>query len=254
MESIMNTLAGSIQAMRKEKGMTQEELANRLGVTFQAVSKWENSKAAPDVLLLPLLADIFDCTIDALFNREVTHVQPEVEPHYDLCTEFPWPDDDVLRGVVCHGRKILQKTDGVVNGFVFQVKGEICGGVRSECNISVHGPVSGGTKAGGDTSIWGGVSGGVSCTGNMGVQGNISGGVVCSGDLAVQNGISGGITTSGDITCRGNINGKVSAEGKISVTGNIKADKVTAGADITCHHLECEKVVGNVSTDDEEDE
>lgn len=253
MNSIQDIMANRIQTLRKENGLTQEELANRLGVTFQAVSKWETGKAAPDILLLPLLADIFDCPIDALFARESKLVNVVEEPHYDLCTEFPWPDDDVLRGVVCHGRKILKKTDNLED-FTFQVKGEIRGGVRSECNLSVHGPVSGGTSSEGNTSVWGGVSGGIVCQGDLAVQGGISGGVVCSGDLAVQNGISGGVNTAGDLTCRGDITGKVNAEGDISVTGNIKADKVTAGADVSCHHLECEKVVGNIRVDEKEEE
>ena len=47
--------------------MTQEELADKLGVSFQAVSKWENAQSAPDISLLPLLAETFRCTIDDLF-------------------------------------------------------------------------------------------------------------------------------------------------------------------------------------------
>lgn len=59
-----------IAHFRKEKGMTQEELANRLGVTGQAVSKWESGQCCPDVALLPTLADIFGVTIDTLMGRE----------------------------------------------------------------------------------------------------------------------------------------------------------------------------------------
>ena len=56
-----------IKAARIAKGMTQEELADKLGVSFQAVSKWENAQSAPDISLLPLLAETFRCTIDDLF-------------------------------------------------------------------------------------------------------------------------------------------------------------------------------------------
>ncbi|MBR4867210.1 MAG: helix-turn-helix domain-containing protein [Clostridia bacterium] len=251
---MQNIIAKRIQTLRREHGLTQEELAEQLGVTFQAVSKWETGKAAPDIILLPLLADIFDCPIDDLFARKSKLVTVVEEPHYDLCTEFPWADDEVLRGVVCQGRKILQKTDGLVDRFTFEVKGEIRGGVRTECNLAVYGDVSGGTSAGNNTNVWGGISGGVHCGDNLAVHGNISGGVNCGGALAVQNGISGGVSTAGDITCRGDITGKVTADGDINVTGNIKADKVTAGADITCHHLECEKAVGNIRVDEEEEE
>ncbi len=50
--------------------MTQEELSQRLGVTPQAVSKWENEVSCPDIMLLPDLADVFDITIDELFRGE----------------------------------------------------------------------------------------------------------------------------------------------------------------------------------------
>ena len=52
-------LAANIQKYRKKSSLTQEELAQELGVTFQAVSKWENAKSAPDILLLPIMADLF---------------------------------------------------------------------------------------------------------------------------------------------------------------------------------------------------
>ena len=61
MENICNILATNIQTYRKKSGMTQEELANKLGVSFQAVSKWENAKSLPDILFLPVLADLFNC-------------------------------------------------------------------------------------------------------------------------------------------------------------------------------------------------
>lgn len=48
-----------IAALRKSKGMTQEALAQRLGITNQAVSKWESDQCCPDIMQLPALADIF---------------------------------------------------------------------------------------------------------------------------------------------------------------------------------------------------
>lgn len=68
MKNIQNALAARIQKYRKQSGLTQEELANQLGVTFQAVSKWENAKSAPDILLLPKIAEIFHCQIGELFS------------------------------------------------------------------------------------------------------------------------------------------------------------------------------------------
>ena len=59
-------LAANIQKYRKKCGLTQEELANKLGVTFQAVSKWENAKTAPDIFfcqqwLIYLVAVLTNC-------------------------------------------------------------------------------------------------------------------------------------------------------------------------------------------------
>lgn len=53
------TLARNISIYRKEKGLTQEELAKKLGLSFQAVSKWENAQSMPDLTLLPQLSRIF---------------------------------------------------------------------------------------------------------------------------------------------------------------------------------------------------
>ncbi len=69
MKNVNSLLAVNISEKRKKMGLTQEELAQKLGVTFQAVSKWETAKAAPDISFLPELADIFKCSIDELFSR-----------------------------------------------------------------------------------------------------------------------------------------------------------------------------------------
>lgn len=57
-----------IKYLRKGKGITQEVLASYLGVTTQAVSKWENESTAPDIALLPSISIYFGVTIDELFS------------------------------------------------------------------------------------------------------------------------------------------------------------------------------------------
>lgn len=69
MDDVRKTLATNLQKYRKRIGLTQEDLAEKLGVTFQAVSKWENAKTAPDIFLLPMIADLFCRSIDDLFSR-----------------------------------------------------------------------------------------------------------------------------------------------------------------------------------------
>jgi len=61
-------LAGNISRYRKEQGLTQEALGEKLGVSFQAVSKWETNQTVPDTALLPELARALNISIDKLFG------------------------------------------------------------------------------------------------------------------------------------------------------------------------------------------
>lgn len=65
----MNTTLGKrIAALRHEKGLKQDELAEKLGVSPQAVSKWENDQTCPDISLLPLLAKTLGVSVDELLS------------------------------------------------------------------------------------------------------------------------------------------------------------------------------------------
>ena len=62
------TLADRIQQLRKQKGISQEELADRVGVSRQAVSKWESAQSVPDLDKILLLSDYFEVTTDYLLG------------------------------------------------------------------------------------------------------------------------------------------------------------------------------------------
>ena len=62
------TIGNRISAFRKEKHLTQEELANTMGVSSQAVSKWENDASCPDISLLPQLCRVLGITADELLT------------------------------------------------------------------------------------------------------------------------------------------------------------------------------------------
>ena len=64
------SMGKNIACFRKSKGYTQEELGQRLGVTNQAVSKWESETSMPDVMMLPRIASVLDVTLDDLFAEQ----------------------------------------------------------------------------------------------------------------------------------------------------------------------------------------
>ena len=64
------TFGQRLSRIRKEKEFTQNDIADKVGVTSQAVSKWENDLASPDIDILLKLADIFDISVDELLGKE----------------------------------------------------------------------------------------------------------------------------------------------------------------------------------------
>ena len=77
--------------------MTQEELAQKLNVSTQAVSKWEQKITSPDIMLLPELASIFNISIDELFGIKI-----DTEPVFNLVDNVPWDDDRQMRMAFYH--------------------------------------------------------------------------------------------------------------------------------------------------------
>lgn len=69
------TIGQRIAKLRKVNGMSQEKLAEKLGVSSQAVSKWENDASCPDISLLPQLAKLLGVTVDELLTGKSDQVQ-----------------------------------------------------------------------------------------------------------------------------------------------------------------------------------
>lgn len=66
----MTSIGETIGKLRRERSMTQENLAEMLCVSPQTISKWENSVNLPEVQMLPLMADVFGVHVDGLFGRD----------------------------------------------------------------------------------------------------------------------------------------------------------------------------------------
>ena len=75
-----DTLGGRIARLRKEKGMTQLELADRMGVTDKAVSKWERDVSCPDIASMPRLAEVLGATVDELMQARPGAAAPRPKP------------------------------------------------------------------------------------------------------------------------------------------------------------------------------
>ena len=74
------TIGKRIGQLRRSKGIKQEELATQLGISAQAVSKWENDQTCPDIMLLPRIARILGTTVDHLLSGEEAPVARMVPP------------------------------------------------------------------------------------------------------------------------------------------------------------------------------
>lgn len=78
-------LTNKLRSLRMAKGITQEQLANEMGVTAQAVSKWERGTTTPDISLLPELSVYFGVTLDELFGLSE-------EKEYDRIQNMIWDE------------------------------------------------------------------------------------------------------------------------------------------------------------------
>ncbi|MDD4164179.1 MAG: helix-turn-helix domain-containing protein [Eubacteriales bacterium] len=223
MDNYLKILANNIAKHRKAKNLTQETLAARLGISFQAISKWENEQSCPDILLLPQLSEIFGVSIDELFGKEV---------HHDNVIDLPWLDDNTIRGVVFSGHKILDNCDDM-STFTFKLEGQPLN-VISYCNIECKGDIKGSAKA--ECGInCGNINGdvdagcGVNC-GNIEQSVNAGCGVNCGN-------VGGSIVAGLGVNC-GNVFGSI--EGQDVNCGDVKGS-------VECQNIECKKVVGDVN-------
>ena len=74
----------NFKSMRKQRGLTQEQIAETLGVSCQAVSKWETNSSYPDISLLPIIADYFGVSVDYLIGHDTSK---QVEEINTVCVE-----------------------------------------------------------------------------------------------------------------------------------------------------------------------
>lgn len=85
-------LGAKIRELRKKKELTQEELAVKLTISSQAVSKWENGTCYPDMAQIPVLANLFGVSLDELFSYDVTQINAKIDDIIKEANIYYWPD------------------------------------------------------------------------------------------------------------------------------------------------------------------
>ena len=82
------TFGQRFQRLRKNAGLTQEDVANKLNITAQAVSKWENDVSAPDISVLTELSDILNVSLNELLGKQTEIAYVPVEKRKDINDMF----------------------------------------------------------------------------------------------------------------------------------------------------------------------
>lgn len=239
------TLGRRIALYRKELGITQDALAQKLEVTNQAVSKWESDQSCPDIMLIPKLADIFNVSLDELFGREWIQKTEVVNE------TLPWEDDGVLHMVLYKGRTLLKnQTPEEGKKLCFVLEGDALN-VNSNISVEIQGSVEGNVAAGAYVECNGGVAGNVA-VGSYLKCGGIAGDVA-AGSYIECGGIAGHVTAGDYVEC-GDVSGNIEAGGNVdcnNVEGDIEAkgciDCNNVGGNARAYgHVECNNVGGNV--------
>lgn len=223
-------LGNAIGRLRRQIGLTQEQLAQQLDVTNQAVSKWETDQCCPDVALLPKLADILGVTIDELFGRTPKKAEA-------AATELPWEDDDALHIVVYAGHTLVGAVSKENQDCTFHYEGP-AKDIYCNCNINC-GDIEGNVQAGGNVEC-GEVGGNVEAGGYVecsDVAGHLNAGsyVEC-GD------VEGNLNSGSYVEC-GDVGGSVNAMSYVEcgdVDGNVTA----------ASYVECGNVGGSTKSGD----
>ena len=117
-------LGNKIRELRKEKNISQEVLAQYLGVSFQAVSKWENETAMPDVALIPAIASFFGVSTDDLFDYNRLETERKI---YEICGNaavFRFSDPARSETILREGLKQYPGNDIILNNLLVVLEGD----------------------------------------------------------------------------------------------------------------------------------
>lgn len=112
-------LGEKIKTLRKQKNISQEVLAQYLGVTFQAVSKWENGTTMPDVATIPAIASFFGVSTDELFDFNLYETQKQVEAICHEAYKYRFTDGAKSEKILRDGLQRFPGNDIILNNLLY---------------------------------------------------------------------------------------------------------------------------------------
>lgn len=116
-------MGGKIRQLRKQKGVSQEVLAQYLGLSFQAVSKWENGTTLPDVTLIPALASFFGVSTDELFSFNRLETEKRIEKIVGEAAALRWTEPDKAEAILREGLRKYPGNDILLNNLLYVLRG-----------------------------------------------------------------------------------------------------------------------------------
>lgn len=115
----MIKLGEKIKALRKQKDISQEILAGYLGVSYQAVSKWENGSTMPDITLIPAIASFFGVSTDELFDFNLFEMEKEVDAICHEAYKYRSTDSEKAEAILREGLKRFPGNDVILNNLLY---------------------------------------------------------------------------------------------------------------------------------------
>ncbi len=201
-------IGNNIKFLRHKNGITQEQLAEHLSVSYQAVSKWETNSNTPDISLLPKIAAFFNVSIDMLFSEDISVCQGEFQEI---------KDDDVIRIVQMRGRQILKVTSNFSDNPPIEIAfPHNCNDKTQYFKVEVFGHV---------------IS-----------DGSINGDVICHQSLQCSI-INGDIQSNGNIKAN-----EINSSGKLTCNNildcyNLQCDNIECAGSVNSSNLTCNQII-----------